>query len=89
MRGRNTLRGVLPFLRQLMRPENKKTKKRNPMRNEIETVEMAPTWEGLLPIYLMSYENGKSSGRAASLAELQRMAKLADLYVASKKGGAK
>ena len=59
------------------------------MKNEVETIEQTPTWEGLLPLYLMSYENGKSSGRAASLAELQRMAKLADLYVASKKGGAK
>lgn len=59
------------------------------MRNEVETIEETPTWEGLMPLYLMAYENGESSGRAASLAELQRMAKLADLYVASKKGGAK
>jgi len=56
------------------------------MKNETD---MTPTWEGLLPLYLMSYENGASEGRRASLQELQRMARLADLYVASKKGGAK
>jgi len=47
-----------------------------------------PTWEGLLPLYLMAYENGQHKGRAAALSELERMAKLADLYVAARKGGA-
>lgn len=49
---------------------------------------MVPTWEAVLPIYLMAYENGEHKGRAAALSELQRMAKLADLYLAAKKGGA-
>jgi len=47
-----------------------------------------PTWEGLLHLYLMAYENGQHKGRAAALSELERMAKLADLYVAARKGGA-
>jgi hypothetical protein len=47
-----------------------------------------PTWAGVLPIYLMAYENGEHKGRAAAWEELQRMAKLADLYVAARKGGA-
>lgn len=51
--------------------------------------DMTPTWEGLLPLYLMSYENGANGGRRAALEELQRMAKLADAFVALKKGGAK
>jgi len=58
------------------------------MKNEVETVDATPTWEAVFPIYLMAYENGQSKGRAAALAELQRMARLADLYVASRKGGA-
>lgn len=57
------------------------------MKNEVETVGATPTWEGLLPLYLMAYENGKNTGRSAALTELQRMAKHADLYVASLKGG--
>jgi len=59
------------------------------MKNEVETIEETPTWQGLMPLYLMAYENGASDGRRAALEELQRMAKLADLYVASKKGGKK
>ena len=47
-----------------------------------------PTWAGLLPLYLMAYENGAHKGRAAALSELERMAKLADLYVAARKEGA-
>lgn len=59
------------------------------MKNEVETVDATPIWEAVLPIYLMSYENGASKGRRAALEELQRMARLADLYVASRKGGKK
>lgn len=55
------------------------------MKNEVETVEQTPTWEGLMPLYLMAYENGASDGRRAALKELQRMAKIADAYVASEK----
>jgi hypothetical protein len=54
------------------------------MKNEVETIEETPTWEGLLPLFLAAAENGSKP----ALAELQRMAKLADLYVASRKGGA-
>lgn len=54
----------------------------------VKTETMVPTWEAVLPIYLMAYENGEHKGRAAALSELQRMAKLADLYLAAKKGGA-
>lgn len=60
-----------------------KPKKGNKVKNEID---ITPTWEGALPLYLMAYENGEGKGRAVALEELQRMAKLADLYLASKKG---
>ena len=59
------------------------------MKNEVETIEEAPSWKAVLPIYLMAIKHGKSDGRHAAVAELERMANLADLYVASKKGGAK
>ena len=51
-----------------------------------ETIDATPTWQAILPIYLMVYEKGENKGRAAALEELQRMARLADLYVAAKKG---
>jgi hypothetical protein len=65
---------------------NQKPKKGNKVKNEVETVDATPSWEAVLPIYLMAYENGSNKGRGAALEELQRMAKLADLYLASKKG---
>ena len=52
---------------------------------EVETVEMAPSWEELLPLFLEAAKNGSKP----ALQELQRMAKIADAYVASRKGGAK
>jgi hypothetical protein len=54
----------------------------------VKTENLVPTWEAVLPIYLMAYENGENKGRSAALEELQRMARLADLYLAAKKGGA-
>jgi hypothetical protein len=54
----------------------------------VKTEKLVPTWESVLPIYLMAYENGENKGRSAALEELQRMARLADLYLAAKKGGA-
>lgn len=51
----------------------------------IKTIDMTPTWESVLPIYLMAWTDGNAKGRAAA-SELQRMARLADLYVASQKG---
>ena len=64
----------------------KKPKKGNPMKKyEVETVEMAPSWEELLPLFLEAAKNGSKP----ALQELQRMAKIADAYVASRKGGAK
>lgn len=44
------------------------------MKNEVETIEETPTWEGLLPLFLAAAENGSKP----ALAELQRMARLAD-----------
>lgn len=47
-----------------------------------KTIEITPTWQGLVGALLLVYEHGNATGRATARAELQRMAKLADLYVA-------
>lgn len=52
---------------------------------KVETIDVTPTWEQILATLLMLFENGKPEGRATAIAELQRMASLADLYVASQK----
>ncbi len=52
---------------------------------EVDAVEIAPSWEDLLPLFLEAAKNGSKP----ALKELQRMAKIADAYVSSKKGGAK
>jgi hypothetical protein len=40
------------------------------------------TWRGLLPALIMVLENGNATGRANAIAELKRMAEIADAYVA-------
>jgi hypothetical protein len=42
-------------------------------------IDMTPTWEGLLPLYLAAYSNGSFKGMKAAEKELTRMAKLADI----------
>ena len=69
--------------------EPSKVPKPKPKQRQIVKTEiMVPTWEAVLPIYLMAYENGENKGRSAALEELQRMARLADLYLAARKEGA-
>ncbi len=50
---------------------------------EKETIDITPTWEGLLPALLMVLERGDAKGREEALAELRRMARIADLHVAA------
>lgn len=53
----------------------------------VGTIDMTPTWEGLLPTLLHVYANAESAkGQIAALEELTRMARIADAYVAEKKG---
>lgn len=47
----------------------------------MKTIDVTPTWEGILPTLLVLLENGNSKGRETARAELKRMAKLADCYV--------
>jgi hypothetical protein len=49
------------------------------------TIDMTPTWEEILPTWLTVVRDASVTGQDAALIELTRMAKLADLYVASQK----
>ena len=47
-------------------------------RKPVGTINLAPTWSGLLPFLLTAYRDGSPEGRAVAIEELQRMAKIAD-----------
>ena len=51
-------------------------------------IDATPTWENVLPLLMTAYENGNAPRRKIALEELTRMAKLADAYVAHRKGPA-
>lgn len=54
---------------------------------QVGTIDLTPSWSALLPLYLEAYRNGAThEARAAAWQELTRMARLADAYVALKKG---
>ena len=49
-----------------------------------ETIDITPTWEGLLPVLVHLAAHGATlDSREVATVELTRMAKIADLYVAS------
>ena len=50
-----------------------------------ETVDITPSWSGVLRLLLTVYADGNDAGRRSALKELTRMAELADAYVASQK----
>jgi hypothetical protein len=49
----------------------------------VETIDLTPTWSGLLPLFLTAMEIGTDDAKSAARTELERMAKLADAYVES------
>jgi hypothetical protein len=55
------------------------------MTTTTQTIEIAPKWEGILPMLLAVIVDGSDAGRAEAAAELRRMAQLADLYVEAQK----
>lgn len=48
----------------------------------VKMIDITPQWIGVLPIMIMAIENGTPEGRKIAIEELQRMAALADKYVA-------
>lgn len=52
-------------------------------KTKIDTINLTPSWESILPTLLLLMQDGNAEGRKTAATELNRMAKLADLYVAS------
>ncbi|NBX49869.1 hypothetical protein EBT25_07990 [bacterium] len=52
-----------------------------------KTVDMTPTWHGILPAIILILDSGTTEARGTALMELDRMARLADKYVALQKKG--
>jgi hypothetical protein len=48
----------------------------------VHSIKLTPTWSGVLQILLATYRDGSARGQQLALAELIRMARLADAYVA-------
>lgn len=51
----------------------------------IEYVDLTPTWQEAATVLMAVLEEGTAEGKREARAELLRMAKLADAYVASQK----
>lgn len=49
----------------------------------VGTINLTPTWAGVLPILIAALEDGTDEGRKLAKLELASMAKAADLYNAS------
>lgn len=52
------------------------------------TLDLTPTWAGLVPAFLLVLDKGNREGRAAIESELARMAALADLWASHVKANA-
>jgi hypothetical protein len=46
----------------------------------METIELTPTWQGVLPILLAALEDGTKEGKRIAREELRRMAEAADKF---------
>lgn len=47
---------------------------------QVKSINVTPTWRGILPMLVALIENSNDKGRSAAIAELQRMADAADAY---------
>ena len=50
------------------------------MKKKARTIDIALTWEGILPMLLVVLSGGTTAGCDSAEKELKRMAKLADRY---------
>ena len=56
---------------------------KQPLKRQVGTIDLTPTWRGVLPMLLAGIENGTPESRKIAIEELQKMAEAADLYNAS------
>lgn len=59
--------------------------KENEIMKTENTIDLTPSWEGILPGLLAAYASGGFEARKIAEEELTRMARIADAYVAVKK----
>lgn len=52
---------------------------------QVGTVDLTPTWSGILPALLAVLEDGNAEGKKIAKDELKKMAKVADMYVENQK----
>lgn len=50
-------------------------------KRKVATIDCTPTWEGVLRLYLTVWTDGDLKGRETAIAELRKMAQLADKWV--------
>lgn len=55
----------------------------------VQTIDMTPSWEGILPYLLTILRDGTIEGQRLATEELRRMAKLADRHVETQRIGAR
>lgn len=55
------------------------------IKQPVATIDLTPTWEGVLSTLLLLYTEGNHQARSEALKELQRMAKIADMLVQERK----
>jgi hypothetical protein len=55
----------------------------------MKSINLTPTWEGILPALLAVLEDGTETGKKLAREELKRMAKIADFYIKANKRQAK
>jgi hypothetical protein len=55
--------------------------------NKARFVDMTPTWESMIGVFVALIESGNAQGRKTAIEELTRMAKIADSIVAQSKTG--
>ena len=51
----------------------------------MKTIDITPTWAAIIRIYIEALEHGDQKGREAARIEIQRLATIADTYVAMTK----
>ena len=49
----------------------------------MESINLVPSWEATVGMCLAIIENGTAEGRATGIAELQRLGRIADSYIAA------
>jgi hypothetical protein len=58
------------------------------MNDTPRTIDVTPTWSGLVHAFVALIENGTAEGRATAISEIRRMAAIADEAVAAQKAEA-